>query len=221
MTVTIKLFAILRERAGAAELRLDLPDPSTVAIARDALAQRHPTMRDMLPRVAWAVNQAYVPIETELREGEVGAMLVWGEPALYDSMLRIVARIAANGMRLDYEVVPGISAVQVLAARHRIPLNRIGEPVTITTGRRLGADLPEAAESVVVMLDGTQAFARIPADDLDIYWGAYLGTPDEIVISGRLAEVKDRILETRAAAREKMGWIMDIYLLRKGADFEE
>ncbi|MCY1286579.1 precorrin-6A synthase (deacetylating) [compost metagenome] len=71
------------------------------------------------------------------------------------------------------------------------------------------------------MLDGEQAFQRIDDPDAEIYWGAYLGTPDEIVISGRVAEVKDRILETRAAARERMGWIMDIYLLRKGVDFEE
>ena len=91
----------------------------------------------------------------------------------------------------------------------------------ITTGRRLHESFPGRSQTSAVMLDGEQAFQRIDDPDAEIYWGAYLGTPDEIVISGRLADVKDRILETRAAAREKMGWIMDIYLLRKGADFEE
>ena len=70
MTVTVKLFAILRERAGTSELRIDLPSNSTIAAARDVLAQRVPALRDILPRVAWAVNQAYVPIETQLHDGD-------------------------------------------------------------------------------------------------------------------------------------------------------
>jgi molybdopterin synthase catalytic subunit len=70
MTVIVKLFAVLRDRAGTPEIRIDLPASATVATARDALAERHPTLRDMLPRVAWAVNQAYVPIETVLSDGD-------------------------------------------------------------------------------------------------------------------------------------------------------
>ena len=48
-----------------------------------------------------------------------------------------------------------------------------------------------------------------------IWWGAYLGTPDEMLISGRVGDVGEQIAEQRAAARERIGWIMDIYLLRK------
>ena len=70
MTVTIKLFAILRERANTPEMRIELPDSATVAAAREALAERLPALRDHLPRVAWAVNRAYVPIETELHDGD-------------------------------------------------------------------------------------------------------------------------------------------------------
>lgn len=151
----------------------------------------------------------------ELAEGQQGALLVWGDPALYDSTLRIVERVRAGGLALDWEVVPGISSVQVLAARHKIALNRIGEPVMITTGRKLAAGFPEGQDSVVVMLDGEQTFARIVPDGLDIWWGAYLGTPDEILIAGPLAEVAGEIERVRADAREKHGWIMDIYLLRR------
>ncbi len=150
----------------------------------------------------------------ELAEGECGAILVWGDPALYDSTLRIIAAIRAEGFPLDYEVIPGISSVQALAARHRIALNRIGEPVLLTTGRRLGSTLPEET-STVVFLDGEQAFARIEDEDAEIVWGAYLGTPDEILISGRLREVKARILAVREKAKRDKGWIMDTYLLRK------
>ncbi|MBX9873317.1 MAG: precorrin-6A synthase (deacetylating), partial [Beijerinckiaceae bacterium] len=151
----------------------------------------------------------------ELAEGQTGALLVWGDPALYDSTLRIVERVRDGGLPLDWQVIPGISSVQALAARHRIPLNRIGEPVLITTGRKLAEGLPLAPDGVVVMLDGEQAFAKIPPEGLEIFWGAYLGTPDEILIAGPLAEVANTIARIRAEARARHGWIMDIYLLRR------
>ncbi len=152
----------------------------------------------------------------ELAEGQTGALLVWGDPALYDSTLRIVERIRDGGFALDWDVIPGISSVQALAARHRIALNRIGEPVLITTGRKLAEGFPVGQDSVVVMLDGEQAFAKIAPADIEIYWGAYLGSTDEILIAGRLSEVADEIVRVRAAARAMHGWIMDIYLLRRG-----
>jgi precorrin-6A synthase len=161
-------------------------------------------------------------LEGELAEGQTGAFLVWGDPMLYDSTIRIVERVKAQGrVTLDFEVIPGITSLQALCASHRIPLNLVGKPVEITTGRRLAESFPHRSETAVVMLDGEQAFQKINDPDAEIYWGAYLGTPDEIVISGRLADVKEEIVNTRAAARERTGWIMDIYLLRKGADFDE
>ncbi|WP_213772888.1 precorrin-6A synthase (deacetylating) [Bradyrhizobium sp. dw_78] len=153
--------------------------------------------------------------EQELAEEEVGAMLVWGDPAIYDSTLRIIERVRAKGLALDIQVIPGISSVQVLAAKHRIALNRIGESVLLTTGRKLADGFPDGFGSVVVLLDGAQAFAHLAEQDLDIFWGAYLGTEHEILRSGRLADVKDEIEAVRARARQKHGWIMDIYLLRK------
>lgn len=43
-----------------------------------------------------------------------------------------------------------------------------------------------------------------------------MGTPDEILVSGKLAEVAGRIEELRTEARARKGWIMDTYLLRRG-----
>lgn len=158
----------------------------------------------------------------ELDENQTGAFLVWGDPMLYDSTIRIIERVRALGtVAFDYSVVPGITSIQALAASHRIPLNLVGKPVEITTGRRLTESFPQKCETAVVMLDGEQAFMKIDDPEARIYWGAYLGTEQEIIISGRLADVKDDILKTRAAARAQHGWIMDIYLLQKGADFEE
>ena len=50
---------------------------------------------------------------------------------------------------------------------------------------------------------------------MEIYWGAYLGTPDEILISGKLKDVAGEIHRRRTEARQKHGWIMDTYLIRK------
>jgi precorrin-6A synthase len=153
--------------------------------------------------------------EQELGEDDVGGMLVWGDPAIYDSSLRIIERVRADGLALQVEVVPGISSVQVLAAKHRIALNQIGESVVLTTGRKLAEGFPGEFGSVVVLLDGAQAFAHLTEPDLDIFWGAYLGTEHEILRSGKLADVKDEIETVRKQARQRHGWIMDTYLLRK------
>jgi precorrin-6A synthase len=157
-------------------------------------------------------------IERELEPGQTGAILVWGDPSLYDSTLRLLERLKARGrVAFEYDVIAGISSPQALAARHKLTLNRVGGAVLVTTGRRLAQALPHEADDVVVMLDGDPAFEHVPADEYDIYWGAYLGTPQELVISGRLDACKEQITATRAAARAEHGWIMDIYLLRRRA----
>lgn len=156
-------------------------------------------------------------IRDELGEDETGAFLVWGDPALYDSTVAILTEIAAQGaVPFEVEVIPGISSVQALAARHRIPLNRVGAAVQITPGRRL-ADRPAPdAEDIVVMLDTRQdAFTAFVGQGVDIYWGAYLGTPDELLVAGPLDDVVGEIRELRRAAKERKGWLFDTYLLRR------
>ncbi|OBA94328.1 precorrin-6A synthase (deacetylating) [Mycobacteriaceae bacterium 1482268.1] len=149
-------------------------------------------------------------IECELAPDGVGAFLAWGDPSLYDSTLRILDAVAQR-VEIAYDVVPGITAIQALTARHRIPLNDIGEPVLITTGRRLTAD--GLSGSAVIMLDGDCAFQTCPTQTR-IWWGAYLGTPDELLVSGTVGDVGDEIVKLRAEARARHGWIMDTYLLR-------
>jgi len=152
----------------------------------------------------------------ELGDGGCGGFLVWGDPSLYDSTLDVLERILAEGsLAFEIEVVPGISSVQALAASHRIALNRVGGPIHITTGRRLADGFPDHSDDVVVMLDAACTFEGLTEQDLDIYWGAYVGTDDELLVSGRLADVAAEIKATRQAARERKGWIMDTYLLRR------
>jgi precorrin-6A synthase len=157
-------------------------------------------------------------IAEELGDGERGAFLVWGDPALYDSTIAVLDDVAARGgVAFELDVVAGISAVASLTARHAIALNRVGRPVEITTGRLLAAHgLPAGVDDVVVMLDAGCAFRALgDGGDVEIYWGAYLGTEDEILVAGRLADVADEIVRVRGEARERKGWIMDTYLLRR------
>ncbi|NVK41066.1 MAG: precorrin-6A synthase (deacetylating) [Oceanospirillaceae bacterium] len=155
-------------------------------------------------------------MDQHLPAGGRVAMLVWGDPSLYDSSLRIAARLGMAGREVAVEVVPGITSVQVLTAEHRIPLNTLAEPVLITTGRRLRErGWPSDAACVAVMLDSGGAFETLPPDGLHIWWGAYLGMDKQCLIEGPLAQAGPRILERRAALRVRHGWIMDIYLLAR------
>ncbi|MET9115329.1 precorrin-6A synthase (deacetylating) [Streptomyces longwoodensis] len=155
----------------------------------------------------------------ELGEQETGAFLVWGDPALYDSTIGILEEVRARGtVDFTYDVVPGISSVSALVARHRTGLNRVARPVQITTGRRLAEGFPDGVDDVVVMLDAHQTFRQYADEDMDIFWGAYIGTPDEMLVAGPLAEAAPRIERLRAEARERKGWIMDTYLLRRNPE---
>ena len=158
-------------------------------------------------------------ITTHLPQGGRLALLVWGDPSLYDSTLRIAERLKlrlASGMDLQVSVVPGITALQALTAAHAIPLNDINAPVTITTGRQLrDHGWPASAETIAVMLDGECSFHHIDPAGITIWWGAYIGMPEQMLVSGLLAEVAGQIVQQRQTARAAHGWIMDTYLLRR------
>lgn len=158
-------------------------------------------------------------IEDELGPDSVGAFLVWGDPSVYDSMLRIVNRILALGtIAFDYSVLPGVTSVQALAAAHRVPLNRTGEPIYITPARLIADGLPEGFDSAVIMLDHGFTAAAFDEPGMSVYWGAYVSTSDEVLISGPLTEVAARITQARAELRERHGWIMDTYMLRRDGE---
>jgi precorrin-6A synthase len=195
----------------------------------------------------WHTERARRHADAVIREvgdsGVVG-MLVWGDPSLYDSTLRVVETVrdllaaglrtagdgsppgevggrppsGRSGVAVEVTVVPGISSVSLLAARHKIALNRVGQPVHITTGRRLLAEYVPALGDVVVMLDGDLACAGLVEQhpDLEIFWGAQLGLADEALVRGRLADVLPEIRARRDAVRAARGWVMDTYLLRPG-----
>lgn len=156
-------------------------------------------------------------IENELKDGQSGGILLWGEPALYDGHLEMLRELSKN-IEFSYEVIPGISSIQVLAAKHKIPLNRISEPILITTARHLKEYNPSEIKNMIVVLDSHASFKNIDDEDIDIYWGGYLGSDDEILISGRLKDIKDEIKKAIMEAKRKKGWIMDSYILRRRSE---
>ncbi len=156
-------------------------------------------------------------IKNNLKRNQTGAFLIWGDPSLYDGSIEMLHSIQAAGeLEFDLEIVPGITCIQALTQKHKIPLNRAGESVWITTGRRLNENSAAAgADTVVVLLDQHAALKDFADKDAELYWGAYLGTKDEILLSGRLKDVVARYRKIKTASGRKKGWIMDTYLLRK------
>ena len=183
------------------------------------LPERDPATADYQTRVNdWhdAIADCWqTEILAGLPEGGRVGFLVWGDPSLYDSTLRIADRLKAR-MEITIDVIPGITSIQALTAGHAIPLNTVGGPVTVTTGRQLrDHGWPAGAETLVVMLDQGGAFDVLDGNGFHIWWSAYAGMENEIRIAGPLSEVRERILTTRAQARADHGWIMDVYLLRR------
>ena len=148
-------------------------------------------------------------IKSKLKCNNIGAFLVWGDPATYDSILRILKKVS-NYIYLEYDVISGITSVQALTSQHKIPLNKISESVLITTGRQLC--IHSFKYTTVVILDPVCSFQCLNPK-FQIWWGAYLGMPDEILLSGKISEISGEIIATRAKSKIEYGWIMDTYLL--------
>lgn len=195
--------AILEKHAPGPYRILRVPDPPRDRTPDDYRA----AVQEWHERRVTRLREAFSQVEG------VGGILVWGDPALYDSTIRLVDAVCERGLDFECTVIPGVSSMAALAARHGIVLHRISESVQITTGRRLRAEgLREG--STVVMLDSECSFRNVDPETF-IWWGAYLGLPDETLLSGRVGVIGEHIAQLRANLRARKGWIMDIYLLQK------
>jgi precorrin-6A synthase len=195
-------------RHAAAEHRLAgfvVPERRTVPTYAAGVAAWRGELRDTYRRL----------LEEELGEDGHGAFLVWGDPALYDGTIGILEDIHLSGFPLEIQSIAGISAVSALCAAHRVPLNRTGEAITITTARRVLNGEADGLTSFVVMLDSEGAWKRFAGEDAEIFWGAYLGMGEELLVAGQIADVADEIDRVRAAARARNGWVMDTYMVRR------
>ncbi|MGB2609262.1 MAG: NTP transferase domain-containing protein [Isosphaeraceae bacterium] len=73
--LTIRLFAVARERAGRAEIEIDLPLPTTVADLRLVLALQHPKLAALAPSVSIAVDSEYATDATLILPGAQVALI--------------------------------------------------------------------------------------------------------------------------------------------------
>lgn len=218
------LILIPRKGAGKADLadlrqqfcQQVLHNPQT-SLVEFEMPQRETASSDYLRSVdEWhdAIAQVWTEtICTHLPQGGTVALLVWGDPSLYDSTLRIAARLDPTPA---IRSIPGLMSLNVLAAAHVIGLNDIGAPFLVTTGRQLrDHGWLTGTDTLVVMLDGECSFRNVDPAGVTIHWGAFVGMPEQILLSGPLAETGPAIIAARQSARAEHGWIMDIYLLRR------
>ena len=75
MVVTVRLFARLRELAGASELTRELPDGAVAQTLWDSLVRDYPAFEAYGPAISCAVNQEYSRLTTPLAAGDEVAFL--------------------------------------------------------------------------------------------------------------------------------------------------
>ena len=226
-------FFVVTDRSG----RGGMPDP--LVEARGRLLERHLDREPVVVRVEdpereprpdrtvpqeeydavvarWhEARQAAYETALLAHDGDAG-FLVWGDPAFYDSTIRILQSVHERGrVALDIEVVPGISSLQVLAARHRLVLQEVGQALHVTSGRRLHEAIAAGERNIVVMLNRVIELDGL--DDWQIWWGGNLGTPTEELAAGRVGDVLPAIDAARARAEAAAGWVLDVFLLRREA----
>ncbi|MBN9644679.1 precorrin-6A synthase (deacetylating) [Corynebacterium mendelii] len=155
-------------------------------------------------------------ITTHVPDGGTAAFLVWGDPSLYDSTLRVIDRMRRDcALECEVQVFPGITAIQALTAAHAITINRIGEPILVTTARMLPRTPEQLLGNCVVMLDGADGWNSLKNTGTEIFWGAYLGTDKQIIRHGMIDDIGDSLAQLKTDLRREHGWIMDTYLLRR------
>jgi len=195
-----------------------VPEPPPIITVRDPERDRgarlaHDDEAYRRAVVEWhAARSARYAEALDAASGDV-AMLVWGDPAFYDSTVRILEQAADLRGDLEVEVIPGVSSVQLLAARHAIVLHEVGRPLHLTTARNLPAAVEAGQRNIVAMLlSSVESFA--PLADWTVWWGANLGSEHEALAHGPVADVLPEIRAARNRIKAAAGWVMDLALLR-------
>ncbi len=75
MLITVRLFAMLKDKAGASEMKLELPEGATVANVIEAIKERAPAIGEHARAAAFAVNKEYAQAGTILKNGDEVAVI--------------------------------------------------------------------------------------------------------------------------------------------------
>jgi MoaE-MoaD fusion protein len=185
MRITVRLFAVLRERAGRDTLELDLADGATV---RDAIAAAD--VPDGLP-VVMAVNRSYADADATLQAGDELALIppvsggaIHTEPLSVDALAERVrdpragAVVTFSGVTrevdfLEYEAYAEMAAEHIdaivadaierhglcrAAADHRVGRVELGEPSVVVAASAPHRDAAFAGAREII----DEIKARVP-----------------------------------------------------------
>jgi precorrin-6A synthase len=162
---------------------------------------------------SWRKEKVSILAEV-LKDVDEACFLVLGDPSLYDGHIEIFKEVSKN-LPMEIEVIPGISTINLLSAKHKISLTKVAETLLITTPRPLRKQ-KEISRNTLVFLDNYETFKLFKDDsELMIYWGAYIGTEKEVLFNGKLSQCWQELVELRRKLKEKHGYIMETYLLTK------
>jgi molybdopterin converting factor subunit 1 len=70
MHVTVRLFALIREKAGTDCLALNLADGAVVEQAIEVVRQQHPVLEPYLDNLRFSLRMDFVEADTALRDGD-------------------------------------------------------------------------------------------------------------------------------------------------------
>ena len=115
MKAHVKLFAILKEKAGTPELILDLPESSTVADLLREMDRLHPGLVGDSARLVVAVNEEYQDHQWTLYEGDEVALIppVSGGAGAGDERFKITADVLDVQALHELVLAPAAGAISL------------------------------------------------------------------------------------------------------------
>jgi molybdopterin synthase catalytic subunit len=75
MRIAVRLFALMREKAGTDTIDLELPERASTTQALEALQGQYPVLAPYLPRVRLALQMNFLDTDTVLHEGDELALI--------------------------------------------------------------------------------------------------------------------------------------------------
>jgi molybdopterin converting factor subunit 1 len=131
MQVKVLLFATLRQAAGAASVRIEVPDQAAVAQVRAVLMQQYPGMAGLFQRALAAVNQEFAPEDLIIAERDEMAFF---PPVSGGTDLPTICRLTRRPIRIDSlarkVTLPSTGAVAVFTGVIRGKTSRGNFPET-------------------------------------------------------------------------------------------
>lgn len=152
-------------------------------------------------------------------EEDILGVLVWGDPALEAPTLEVVSALAQH-LGAPVDITPGLDAAQLLAAAHHTSLGRGGVDVHRLSPAHLVDHYEPVQGDAVVVGDPHLRCLELAElyPDLEVCWGANLGSADQTLVRGPLGVVADELRAARAAAERARGWVLDAYLVRPSTE---